>query len=124
MNTSLNGTVMKQPLTLLVSASIVAAAALLCAVPASARDNVDWSVTINGGNGYPPPQAVYAPPPPVVYGPPPVVYQAPQPVFVTPAPVLQYREYGGRNERYWRERRWREHEWRERHEHGRHGHRD
>jgi hypothetical protein len=114
MNTSLTRAVMKKYFALLATGSVATAAILLCAAPAIARDRVDWSVTIGSDGGYPPP---------VVYSPPQVVYEA-QPVYVARPPVVQYREYDGYNERYWRERRGREHEGRERHERSHHDHHD
>jgi hypothetical protein len=100
----------------LISASI-ATAAVLCASPAMARNDVDWAVTIGSG-GYPPP-VVYSPPP-VVYGPPRVVYESPGPVYVERyGPSYGYRE-GHRHGHYrvhdrdrWEER----HERRERRHH-------
>lgn len=97
---------MKKKSILIVVAS-VAAGVSLWAPAASARDQVNWSVTVGS-------PLYMAPPPPVVYSPPPrVVYQ--QPVYVAPAPVVQYYGYGGPD---WRERR----EWRHHHRH--HHHRD
>jgi hypothetical protein len=74
-----------------ISAGIVTAAAL-CASPAMARSDVDWTVTVGSG-GYSPP-VVYSPPP-VVYGPPRVVYERPQPVYVERTTIVRYgRPYG------------------------------
>lgn len=63
----------------LVSAS-VATAAILCASPAMARDDVNWSVTV-GSSDYPPP---------AVYSPPRVVYERPQPVYVERQTIVRY----------------------------------
>jgi hypothetical protein len=101
----------------LMSASI-AAAAVLCASPAMARDDVDWSVRV-GSSGYPSA---------VVYGPPRVVYERPRPVYVERQTIVRYgppygyREghryghYRGHDQDRWEER----YERRERRHHGRH----
>lgn len=56
---------------------------------ASARANVNWSVS--GGNPYPP-AVIYTQPQPIYVQPAPVYVRA-QPVYVRPAPVVTYRPY-------------------------------
>lgn len=98
------------------SAAGIAVAALMAVSPASAREQVQWSVTVGGG-GYPPPAVYYEPAP---------VYQ-PRPVYVERPVVVRYPQAYYHSEPSWRERRWRDHERRERREHRehrRHGHHD
>jgi hypothetical protein len=98
----------------LVSASI-ATAAILCASPAMARDDVNWSVTV-GSSGYPPP---------VVYSPPRVVYERPQPVYVERQTIVRYGPPYGYREGH-RHGHYRDHDrdrWEDRYER-RHHHRD
>jgi hypothetical protein len=110
-----------------VGASLVAGATLLlCATPAMAHGNVQWSVNVGTPQYYaPPPAVVYSSPPTVVYPPPVVVYPqsqftygAPPSVYAPPpgtyiqAPqvypqtwqVEPYRAPQGYHDRSWRER--------------------
>lgn len=96
-----------------VSASF-AAAAMLCASPAMAHDDLNWSITV-GSSGYPPP---------VVYGPPRVVYERVQPVVVERQAIVRYgHPYGyrdGHRHGHYRDHdRYERREWHERRHHDR-----
>jgi hypothetical protein len=109
MNTSLKEYVMKKRFAV-ISAAGIAFTALMAASPASAREQVQWSVTVGGGSHTPP----------VAYYPPATVYQ-PRPVYVErPIVVMHPQPY------YYGEPSWREHHEHRKHrkhrEHRRHGH--
>jgi hypothetical protein len=109
---------------LILGASFVAGAALLlCAAPAIAHGNVQWSVTVGTPQYYSPhysPQPTVVYPAPVVvypqsqftYGAPPSVYAPPAGAYIQPPQVYpqqtwqveQYRQPHAYHDRSWRER--------------------